>query len=262
MKQTMYEHMLSSALSDFYWEVQLSALKFWKCVNKCALSNQGMLDGTFPPVTFSKGSRKIVTLNDTEIQRRLLSTLDELAANGCLTVLVKLLNEDTEVEILESALAISLDLLQILDQYKVTELIKPNDDDPKSIDEVICNIIEEKTTANDDDMDMNEPESTVKAENVIEGILNADDIHLLAGIYERHMNIQSDKPKGSHIPRINLLKRASPHLFVSHMKSKDFKAIIEQKRKWKDGIRSISSLLDDALGIYEINEEVNTLDCY
>lgn len=32
VKQTLYEHMVSTAVTDFYWEAQIAALKFWRVV--------------------------------------------------------------------------------------------------------------------------------------------------------------------------------------------------------------------------------------
>ncbi|XP_075973890.1 integrator complex assembly factor Brat1-like [Anticarsia gemmatalis] len=257
-KQTLYEHMVSSALTDFHWEVQVSALKFWKIVYQSFLTNQGMLDGQFPPVTFSKETRKIVTLNETEIQKRLLKILDELAAVGCLTVFVKLLHDDTEVQIMDVTLSTAQELYDILVQYKVHECARPKSGELRSVEELTCHIKEEPEDA-DDNEEMPDAQSP---EHVIEDILNADDVNLLANIYERHMTIQGNKGEAPLKPKIKLLKFASPYLFISYLKNTDFKAVIEEKRKWNDGIRSMSSLLDDMLGLYEVNDEVNSLDCY
>ncbi|CAK1596487.1 unnamed protein product [Parnassius mnemosyne] len=261
-RQTLYECMVSTALNDFHWEVQLNALRFWKSVIQQLLNAQGMLDGTFPPVTFSKESRKIVTLNEKEIQKRLQKTLEELASIGCLTVLVKLLHDESEVEIMESALSISMELYNILNQYKVPEILKPNEGDPKSVDELDCKIKLRDYTSNDTITEV-ETDTTNKVNNVIDGILNVDDVNLLSMMYERQMMLQNDEPQvNEQQNRAKLLKFASPYLFVTHLKSKDFKTVIEQKKKWKEGIKSLSSLLDDVLGIYELNEDVNSLDCY
>ncbi|KAJ2939750.1 hypothetical protein O0L34_g17941 [Tuta absoluta] len=254
-KNTLYEHMASSALSDFHWEVQLSALKFWSLVIQSILNDQGMLDGTFPQVTFSKETRKIVTLNDAEIQKRLLRTLDQLSSIGCLTVLVKLLHEDIEGDIMEAALSISLDLIAILDRYKVPDMIKKAENEPTSLEELVTDVKDEQF---DEEM-ASSSDTSKQSEKVIEGILNADDINLLSNIYESHMNITK---KEECTPKTKLHKQASPYLFVNHVKNTDFKAIVERKKQWKEGIRSLSSLLDDVIGIYEIDEDVNTLDCY
>lgn len=82
----MSSAMAAAAVLDLHWEVKVNALEFWKHFIKSHLTDQGMLDGSFPNVTFSKEHRKIVTLNDTEIKRRLNKALDELARQSCLGV--------------------------------------------------------------------------------------------------------------------------------------------------------------------------------
>ncbi|XP_032520221.2 uncharacterized protein LOC116772216 [Danaus plexippus] len=257
-KSVLYENMMNAALSDFHWEVQLSALKFWKIVIQSLLTAQGMLDGTFPPVTFSRQTRKIVTLDANEIKRRLTATLEELSSIGCLTVLVKLLHDDTDVEIMDSARIISTELLEILDQYSVPETLTPSNKEANTMDELQQQNISDDSTGNGDTMDS---EPATSSENVIESILNSDDINLLANIYKRQMNLSPEQEtKNTSLTKV--VRLASPYLFVRYTRSKDFKQIIEDKRNWKDGIKSLSSLLDDVLGIYEFNEEVNSLDCY
>ncbi|XP_026498986.2 uncharacterized protein LOC113402857 [Vanessa tameamea] len=259
-KVTLYDHMVSAALSDFHWEVQLTALKFWKIVIQSLLNDQGMLDGTFPPVTFSRETRKIVTLNQTEIQKRLMRILEELAAIGCLTVLLKLLHDETEVEIMDTAFTIATELLDILDRYKVPKSLTPSENEPKNVNDLLNKI--KLDNIHVENCVVEESDNSKKAENVIESILKADDINLLANIYERHMSLQPNEPNITSVSRTKFLRFASPFLFVSFIRSKDFKKIIEQKHNWKHGIKSLSSLLDDVLGIYEVNDEINSLDCY
>ncbi|CAH2106084.1 unnamed protein product [Euphydryas editha] len=262
-KVILYDHMVSAALCDFHWEVQLSALKFWKIVIQSFLTDQGMLDGKFPPVTFSKETRKIVTLNEMEIQRRLTRILEELSSIGCLTVLIKLLHDETEVDIMEAALAIATELSEILDTYKVPQNLTPHDTEPKSVDDLLNKInLDCLINLKPENSITEEIETVEKAENVIESIINVDDINLLANIYERHMSLETTETETLDKNKTKLLNFASPHMFVSFIRSKDFKEIIEQKKNWKDGIKSLSSLLDDVLGIYEVNDDVNALDCY
>lgn len=257
-KETLYEHMVSSALTDCHWEVQVSALKFWKIVYQSLLSNQGMLDGQFPPVTFSKETRKIVTLNEPEIQRRLLKILDTLATIGCLAVFVKLLHDDTEVAIMDVALSTAQELYDILSRYKIQDCLHPDAEDISDVEEVLCHIKEEMD--DDDNVIMSDVQSP---ENVIEAILNANDMNLLANIYEQHMSLQVKKENVPLTPKMKLTRVVSPYMFVNYLKNADFKGIIDEKRKWNEGIRNISSLLDDVLGIYDINNgEINSLDCY
>ena len=78
--------MFNAAVNDLHWEVKVYALRFWKEVISYQLANQGMIDGAFPSVTFSKQSRKIVTLDSAEIHTRLSKVMHELGKNGCLKV--------------------------------------------------------------------------------------------------------------------------------------------------------------------------------
>ncbi len=59
-RTTLYRNMSSAALSDLDCEVKLQALDFWQVIIDEALSQQGMLDGAFPELTFSKANQKIV----------------------------------------------------------------------------------------------------------------------------------------------------------------------------------------------------------
>lgn len=81
---SMTRAMSTTAVFDLHWEVKISALEYWRHFIKSHLSDQGVLDGHFPNVTFSKEHRKIVSLNEFEIKRRLNKALDELARQNCL----------------------------------------------------------------------------------------------------------------------------------------------------------------------------------
>lgn len=83
---SMLRAMSVAAVFDLHWEVKTNALMFWDHFVKSHLTDQGMLDNSFPNVTFSKEHRKIVALNETEIKKRLNKALDELARQSCLGV--------------------------------------------------------------------------------------------------------------------------------------------------------------------------------
>lgn len=78
--------MAFAAMSDLHWEVKVNALQFWEKVIERQMSDQGMIDGVFPSVTFSKENRKIVLLTENEIKLRLNKVLGELARIRCLQV--------------------------------------------------------------------------------------------------------------------------------------------------------------------------------
>lgn len=64
---TVFSALAHAAVNDLYWEVKLNALNFWQMVIAQQLKHQGMIDDTFPTVTFSKEHKKIVTLTDKEV---------------------------------------------------------------------------------------------------------------------------------------------------------------------------------------------------
>lgn len=85
----MTNAMTVAAVLDLHWEVKVNALEFWKSFIKSHLTDQGMLDGHFPTVTFSKQNKKIVSLDAIEIKERLNKALDELSQQQCLGVIKK-----------------------------------------------------------------------------------------------------------------------------------------------------------------------------
>lgn len=84
--EAMSNAMISAAVLDLHWEVKINALAYWSQYIDSHLTDQGMLDGCFPNVTFSKEHKKIVSLDEMEINRRLNKVLDELAKQSCLGV--------------------------------------------------------------------------------------------------------------------------------------------------------------------------------
>lgn len=62
--------------------------------------NQGMIDGSFPQVTFSRESHKIVNLDDAEIKARLILVLNSLSEKGCFDVFLSCLNENSELKVM------------------------------------------------------------------------------------------------------------------------------------------------------------------
>lgn len=118
---SLYETMFNAAVSDLHWEVKVYALTFWKEVISCQLANQGMIDGVFPSVTFSKQSRKIVTLDSAEIHLRLNKVMHELGKNGCLQVLWQCIQDECDVAVMRAAVGMTKELVDLLSQYSLTE---------------------------------------------------------------------------------------------------------------------------------------------
>lgn len=134
--------MTHAVTGDLHWEVKYNALDFWFDVFEVHLNNQGkfitwkkqletdimwafihsgMIDRVFPSVTFSKEQRKIVTLNETEIRRRLIKALNQLSHTGCLYVLKTACLDDCDLEVSKKAATAVSKLMKLLKMYQVSK---------------------------------------------------------------------------------------------------------------------------------------------
>lgn len=113
----IYEMMAFSATIDLNGEVRRRALEFWDEVIWEHLKCQGMIDGSFPKVTFSKENRKIVTLTEVEIRRRLHKVLIQLSENGCLGVLISAIQDDCDMEVVKQAVTITKKFVELLRKH-------------------------------------------------------------------------------------------------------------------------------------------------
>uniref|UniRef100_A0A1I8NWR9 Uncharacterized protein n=1 Tax=Stomoxys calcitrans TaxID=35570 RepID=A0A1I8NWR9_STOCA len=120
---TLYSTLAHCVISDLHWEVKVEALRFWELEFKKQFTNQGMIDGTFPTVTFSKEHKKIVTLNEKEIKLRIMKVFHELSQRGCLGVILKCLREDCDLEVLKTAVCMVHNLLEQLKKYNFESIV-------------------------------------------------------------------------------------------------------------------------------------------
>ncbi|XP_026271970.1 uncharacterized protein LOC113202106 isoform X5 [Frankliniella occidentalis] len=115
--QKMCLTMANVVLSDLHWEVKVNALIFWKLMIERQMNDQGMIDGVFPQVTFSKEHRKIINLTPSVIKDRLRKVLAELSQNGCLHVLVEAIRKDEDLEVVKRASEIISYLSVVLEKH-------------------------------------------------------------------------------------------------------------------------------------------------
>lgn len=278
---SIFMAMFHAAAEDLHWEVQLAALQFWKKVISNQLSHQGMIDGIFPSVTFSTENKKIVKLNDAEIQQRLIKILNELALRGCLGALLCCMKDDSEVEVMENALEVIDELLELLNRYKITEIDKTSDKSsflsrPVFDENFLKNEAEiAKIGSYRNTADIRSETNTMtlntgqNSDSIIESIVNSNDVNLLSHVYANRLKVDtSENEKPSEMNTKNCVKNISnmfiePKTFVSVVKNTNFKSAIEEKRKWNIGVSSdINSLIDDILGSYTPSSEINNMDCY
>lgn len=248
--------MIKAAVLDFHWEVKISALKFWKHVIKSHLSDQGVLDGHFPKVTFSKEHRKIVSLNETEIKRRLNKALDELMKQNCLGVLLVTL-EDSDFEVCKTSANITNKLKTFLLKYKLNEPLPalPLPKDSATLD--TCYV---KYESSDNIADSN-CEVLNNSSNIIEEIVNANDANLLISIYKNSMKVDS-KTQKSEEKTFQYISCITRQIFLQTIFNLDIDAYIGEKERWLTTYTtSFESVLDDILTMYK-QENVNSMDCY
>ncbi|CAK9801931.1 hypothetical protein ANTPLA_LOCUS3012 [Anthophora plagiata] len=255
---SMSRGMATAAVFDLHWEVKISALEYWKQFIKSHLSDQGVLDDHFPKVTFSKEHRKIVSLNETEIKRRLNKALDELAKQNCLGVLLVTLEDDSDFEVCKTSAAIINKLKTFLLKYKLNEPLPqlPLPKDSATIDTSYV-----KYELPDSIASSKSDQAFSNSSNVIEEIVDANDANLLASIYKSSMKMDSEMKK-SEEKTLQSISCVTRQVFLQTIFNSDIDAYIEEKRRWLTTYTtSFESVLDDILTMYK-QGDVNSMDCY
>ncbi|XP_035721549.1 uncharacterized protein LOC118441356 isoform X4 [Vespa mandarinia] len=248
------EVMSVAAIFDLHWEVKISALEFWKHFIKSHLSDQGMLDGSFPNVTFSKEQRKIVALDENEIKRRLNKALDELARQNCLGVLLVTLKDDSDFEVCKASAMIINKLKIFLLKYKFNdtlfEVSLPKNS--AGIDNSYIKHVQDTTAV----QSKKEPSNS---HNIIDEIVNTNDAMLLATVYN---NSQEKDYENTEKKMLKYISHITKQDFLDVIFNSDIDAYIEEKSRWLKGYtNSFESILDDILTMYK-QGDVNSMDCY
>ncbi|XP_076748688.1 integrator complex assembly factor Brat1 [Xylocopa sonorina] len=253
----MSRGMATAAVFDLHWEVKISALEYWKQFIKSHLSDQGVLDGHFPKVTFSKEHRKIVSLNESEIKRRLNKALDEMAKQNCLGVLLVTLEDDSDFEVCKTSAAIIMKLKTFLLKYKLNEPlpILPLPKDSATLD---TSYVKYESA---DSVESSNCQVINKSSNVIEEIVDADDANLLASIYKNSMKMDSGVQK-SEEKTFQCISCVTRQAFLQTILNSDINAYIEERSRWLTTYTtSFESVLDDILTMYK-QGNMNSMDCY
>lgn len=238
---SIYKIMSHAVISDLHWEVKYNALLFWEHVINNELKNQGMIDGSFPTVTFSTENKKIVTLTNAEIAKRLNKALNRLSKCGCLGVFTIAIMEDYQFQVSKRAVNIVNILKDLVTKYNV----KPESNKTN------CGSSSEPTS----------PDAEVifvapKLNNgILEEILDSKDINLLDDIINGGYVTVKD------ITSIKELNVVHPDEFLNFIQ-KDLDTLINERERWLNNIDGLDSLLDDMLKTYNYDHDVNRMDCY
>ncbi|XP_063981218.1 uncharacterized protein LOC135164623 [Diachasmimorpha longicaudata] len=249
--------MAEAAVLDLHWEVKVNALNFWKHFIKSHFTDQGMLDGSFPNVTFSKEHRKIVTLNETEIKRRLNKALDDVAKHRCLGILLFTLKNDSDFEVSRSAANIIKKLQVYILKYKLNDPVIEDSTLPKDSAILDSSYIKPQAAPSTSER----KSSPDKLADIIDEIINENDAELLASIYQSSMNVHTEADN-TKLVTLEKLSEVTRQKFLNVVNNMDIDHYIEEKRRWlQDYTVCFDSVVEDILTVYEQNG-VNSLDCY
>lgn len=239
----VYDTMCHAVISDLHWEVKLNSLDFWQRVICNHLQNQGMIDGTFPNVTFSKEHRKIVTLTEIEVQNRLNKVLVQLSNCKCLTVLVSAMQDDCDLEVTKKAVTITNKLSSLLTAYNIKSVKSVMTGSSPAFSSCSSSVYSSPPVTPHVDF----------SDEILDQIINSKDINLLTNVYS------PSNDSGISNTDFKPIQIVTPELFVNFLQ-KDLDSFIKEREKWLNGIDNLGSLLDDILKTYE--EDMNSMDCY
>lgn len=251
--EKVYETMVHSSTTDLHWEVKVRSLDFWDKVIQNHLQHQGMIDGHFPSVTFSREHRKIVKLTDSEIRKRLYKVLSQLSVIGCLGVLVSAIKDDCDIEVSKTAVRITQTLADLFKKYGLRcDVSIPTS--PQFIENGMSSAISSVSSgiSIEDSMDIPSTSSELN-EEIIEQIVSSKDISLLRNVYSG-----SDYGSVANFD-FQVRKIVKPDEFIEFTQQ-DLNNMITEKKNWLNGIEDLGSLLDDMLKKYDA--DVNNMDCY
>ncbi|XP_021713383.1 uncharacterized protein LOC5574692 [Aedes aegypti] len=281
-------------VKDLYWEVKLNGLLFWQVVICRQLQHQGMIDGTFPTVTFSKEHKKIITLTNNEILLRLRKVLNELSLRGCLGVLLACLDDRCDLEVLKKTVEMIRWLMTILNKYNYMEEYrniasgsrKRRSNDVPVMDTNYSEHVNapsplKAAQRNNADYSSGNVPCRLNADEIIDSIVNLDDVNLLSINYENNMNVAGEgtssggsvsngagagdscccEANKAHDDLFEQYASVTPDEFLARISTTDFDELVRSRECWLQKTESFGSLLEDVLFSYYATE-VNDIDCY
>lgn len=259
---SIFSTLTHCAVNDLHWEVKIKALAFWEIFIRQQIQLQGVIDGTFPTVTFSKEKKKIVTLTPSEIILRLTKILDELSSRGCLGVLLACVEDDSDLSVVKATLPVIKILVDFLDKYNYWHEMQDQGDgiqqcvpvNNRNASEVIMREVAASSESQADDEMKN-------SEKIIQSIISDQDINLLAETYENNLKVVGDHKNDINTCYYKEFSHITAHIFLHKIKTTNLDEIVKIRSEWLDHTESFTSLLNDMLYSLKI-DDVNDIDCY
>lgn len=264
-KNTLFSTLNYCVVGDHHWEVKVNALCFWRMEFNRQLNNQGMIDGSFPTVTFSKEHKKIVTLTRREVRLRVAKVLAEVQQYGYYGIILKCLQEEYSKEVLSLIVTGIKAMNDKLNEYDfeiilndieaLTQPINSPNSNPSST-------IEEPMSV---EPEVVEAELNVNAEqtdDIIESILNAQDVQLLESAFRNQMHIDNEDTSKRHIDEFYYKQFAvSVREWKQEISKFDLDKLVKQQEEWFDCNDNLVCLLDDILNAIKRDDNMIS-DCY
>ncbi|XP_046433608.1 uncharacterized protein LOC124186183 isoform X1 [Neodiprion fabricii] len=250
--------MSATAILDLNWEVRVKALDFWSQFIKSRLSDQGMLDGTFPTYTFSKEHRRIVSLDEDEIKKRIIKVLDELANRNCLSVLLATLDNDSDFQVCKASGEIVKMLKQIFVSYKIRPSCNTENDIPlvasdRNLNSKILSLgkTQDRLCIRNETREIDH-QPTIPAKII--DIVDSDEENPLGSLYKRtlNMSINAQPSKSKNIKYVSNVTRSQ---FIRMVFNYNIDAYLEEKNPWlKTHAKSFRSIINDIIVAHQRNK--------
>lgn len=252
---SIFSTLARAAVDDLHWEVRTKALAFWEVIIQQQIQHQGVIDGQFPTVTFSKEKKKIVNLTPTEITMRLTRILDELASRGCLGVLLACIDSDVDLAVVEATVPVINNLIKFLDKYDYwTEIRDQKRDEQQASPPSKINDTAQST------VESPEANASANSDDIIQSIISSQDINLLAENYGNQLNVDA-KESAIDVTYYKSFAHVTAYVFVKTIKATDLNQLVRMRTDWIEQTESFTSLLNDMLYSLKM-DNINDIDCY
>lgn len=265
----IYCTMAHIAVNDLFWEVKVKALEFWHAVIKGQLAHQGVIDGNFPSVTFSKEKKKIVTLTEKEITSRLTRMLDDLSASGCLSVLLACMRDEDDLMVAKASVRVIKFLTEFLDKYTYWQQLQESsqyqqfrsDADTAANANISIDTPTVNSKMEDEGHAANVESELARSDAIIQTIVSAQDINLLSVAYENQMNVDVDAAAGHDGDEAKPSANVTAYQFLREVKAIELDDLVKSRTDWIAHTDSFSSLLNDMMYSLQVIP-ANEADCY